>query len=1569
MRLRWTATRVRLASRSDRAGTDLERLFSFAAAFCDALPREAAPALDPAYRAFLWRMWMRDGRLQLGVHAAKAADEECGAARRQSILQKGRARATRAPAPLPEAARAQPLDALVREHGASLRVYMDADAVRRVLTGTDAPFPSPAAYAALQLVCRARGAGETVVGLGRALAYDQKTVYYLVKQLVDRGLVAKFAAPEMGHVSNYVVARRYLAENPQWRAQHASGEVGEPAWVDAWDEGESDDAEPESEAPPAPGPALPLPPPHPRDAVLAYPLLSAEQSNVWLHSRQDLLSARLSRLLAASPAHMVPRQQLAARLGVRASPALRRPFLAFVQRHVAAGHMERVRVQFPGAARLYVRATAAGLANACRLSGEPAAPPDTTPRTWTATVEVPLERQLLARVEASGARGCTLHELAAHFHVAGEARRLVEQVLSRQVGTGAPPYAATALCAPYEQAGRERRIRYYTYAGFAARCAAEGLDVAAALGHAACGRAAPPAVPVLLPGEALSPGAAALDAALDGVAQRACGFFREVAGPVPFAHARAPLKRGRPRKDEGPAKRARTRETVAAVQHAPAPAADPPARRTNLSAFHRSTLLANVLRHVGGACDEADVPRRTREYVAAGGDGGGGDLLDRTTRAKAIRHAVERKLVQSVKVPRAGDAQRPRTVLYLADMPRDALQAHLRGDAAPRETRGVVALSDVAAEHVGLDARWPRAAPWADAAPVVPGGADPLDDPATRLAFAQQSHVLRQYYGFAHGAAARLREFHRAAVVAADRDGVFSLAWFSTACPLRTLATLVPVKLRSGAAVRAVTADYAATPVAAVPPRVAARLGLQRAAALHARLASYARQLEALELATPAGAHAWRLARSARGRAVATDGDVTELWAALQRELVGRSAPLAFLASAHAWTDTFTLRRPQRLFLRRYADPSPEVVDRLAHAVFAPRDAVAAFYARAPSARETRAILRAKVADRRAQREDAWAAATADVPAHLRTAPRLAQLHRRFVRGREALAPAELPARIRAALGSRRLVRADGGGAARRRAKRPPWSAAQQALLRDAYVVLAARHRAWAAALEARGAPPAAPDWSALAQLAEAPDAVPVWRARLRQLMASPREQAHTAVLIRAWSALAARARADGTLADDAWPQPAALDLAAHVAYFRAHVDQAALLAEHAAAARRVVLPRVVTRAYAARWAPLVRRAPLPSDAAPLVHRLAALRARAHSLGPAAGAAARGAAPLDGVYEGAVKMLLATDAARVPLAADAADVLHAWSASLGADEMDAAIARLVARRVVRAAERAAPTHLAYTEEHARAAQAPLAPQLMRDACAAAPGVAHPAATDGETAAWISMLDAGAVRATLDMAPLHALRRRTQLNARTLEDVETECVVRLDGDAAAWAALVSPAPRPAPPSAAPARDAALERRLRDAGAAGVPVGALDMPRDELAAALRAAGALVTGYDVPRAVHAAHAGAWRVTTLAGASVAPRAWLDAYGDELPSVWSQRVALVVAWVCTRPGLSLAQLHAQVAAALDLCELRELVAAAERRGLVRVAAAHWALCAPGDVPLLPGATPWFAAAPAARDA
>ena len=71
---------------------------------------------------------------------------------------------------------------------------------------------------------------------------------------------------------------------------------------------------------------------------------------------------------------------------------------------------------------------------------------------------------------------------------------------------------------------------------------------------------------------------------------------------------------------------------------------------------------------------------------------------------------------------------------------------------------------------------------------------------------------------------------------------------------------------------------------------------------------------------------------------------------------------------------------------------------------------------------------------------------------------------------------------------------------------------------------------------------------------------------------------------------------------------------------------------------------------------------------------------------------------------------------------------------------------------------------------------------------------HPAATESETAAWLSLLETRRVHASLDMAPLAALRRRPKLNARTLDDVETECRLTLTWDA------LPPLPDVRPPGA-------------------------------------------------------------------------------------------------------------------------------------------------------------------------
>jgi DNA-binding IclR family transcriptional regulator len=44
-------------------------------------------------------------------------------------------------------------------------------------------------YSALQIVTRGRDAGVTVVDLGKLSGYDQKTCFYLVRQLTELGLV------------------------------------------------------------------------------------------------------------------------------------------------------------------------------------------------------------------------------------------------------------------------------------------------------------------------------------------------------------------------------------------------------------------------------------------------------------------------------------------------------------------------------------------------------------------------------------------------------------------------------------------------------------------------------------------------------------------------------------------------------------------------------------------------------------------------------------------------------------------------------------------------------------------------------------------------------------------------------------------------------------------------------------------------------------------------------------------------------------------------------------------------------------------------------------------------------------------------------------------------------------------------------------------------------------------------------------------------------------------------------------------------------------------------------------
>lgn len=102
-----------------------------------------------------------------------------------------------------------PLNELIEKYGDRLRVAVDSETCMVALSGshtrvrkmTQLPSyiltswlgqPSKLSdmvYATLQMIARERDTGLSVLELGKRSGYDQKTCFYLVKQLIDLNLV------------------------------------------------------------------------------------------------------------------------------------------------------------------------------------------------------------------------------------------------------------------------------------------------------------------------------------------------------------------------------------------------------------------------------------------------------------------------------------------------------------------------------------------------------------------------------------------------------------------------------------------------------------------------------------------------------------------------------------------------------------------------------------------------------------------------------------------------------------------------------------------------------------------------------------------------------------------------------------------------------------------------------------------------------------------------------------------------------------------------------------------------------------------------------------------------------------------------------------------------------------------------------------------------------------------------------------------------------------------------------------------------------------------------------------
>ncbi|WFC97876.1 oxalate--CoA ligase [Malassezia yamatoensis] len=1660
---------------------EIERLFDFAARAFE--NEKLSATIDSPYREYIWKSLLAKPQVYVGIAAERKSTSV--SRKRTSVLGKAPPE-SHTPVPVENGT----LASLCEQHGDALRVAIDPDRVRQMLTGTyDVSYLSSAAYFVLQQVSRARSQGVTVVEIGKSTGYDQKTVFYLVKALIERDLVVKFLAPEMGHVSNYIVCKNYLTDNPLWRAQQAAqvatseGGMEKPVWQDvdrlaSLDHRESDD---EDESVP--------------DSVvegtmdedtrmLAFPLLADEQCKVWLHSRQDLLQKRLAMMLEISPSSLTPRRLLATRLGLRPRPDLKRAFIAFLNRLVAKGYIERVRLQLGSSSPMYLRSNERGIRQMKQGDQlETESESEESFESWKLLRERGVENQLIDYISQCGKTGCTLNDLAVRFHASTDVKRMIEQILSKKL---APPFTPHTICSPFEQQGRERRIRYYTFAGFQQRCEDDDVDFATALGlapNAPIPRAVGP-LPPTLPSEIRYEQHDQYLDVMNRLDRREIGLFRDSFGPVILRKRKTanvdPVtgqpKRGRPRKVKQEASDAVSQDTL----DQPPTAADVPeenalnqidlpssssttvplamddgplitiksdfqplhqdwsqlqpeltsldTRRTNMSEFQRTTMLISVVERAGGALDELEVPRMLQNAT-------GSDLSDRTTRNKVVQGAKRRGLLRAIKVQRAtGDAHRQRTILYLPSLSAEQLQSYVQdvvqGQSSSRA--GVTKHTDLVGEETGLIATGPSVLPWATTEKVVAQNESqptdlssvtsdaqldssqaaqlnsiltPENDPRTRQAFAKVSHVLRSFYGFFHGAATRLQLFHQAAL-SQPTNPVFTLEWFWTECPLWTYVALVPVKLRSRTVVRAVLGQSARDMrVSELSGPIAQRLGLRRIKEHLVRFQSYAEQLVALGAAVKHGEDStYTLLTELTFQGTVYDlrkpDNVHSYWQALRERYASKlashsneqsqesasgsdaSAPIAFLSTHRAWQDTYQLHRPQKIFLRRYSqqEPTDELITRLAYACLAPVDSVAAFL-RTPArkSKPNGEILQEKLATHRAQRETEFDAmlhalqAEHDVTEQRRPAVDrlIAQHRRRYVGNREGLTPAELQSRLRTTLTARPSLRET--IAPRRRVRQPTlWTPEFQEYLRDAFVILYEEHRQQT--LESHPMQlHTLIDLSILQRLAGQPDDASsvktMWRAKWKQLLHSSSEQTILRSLVRAWAPIAAHARKEGLIhsikeADN--EQALFSNFQTSIAYLRAHLDKPSVLAEQANA-RKVTLPRKLSTTEIARWQTVAERTSLalPNMQQPMIHRLQIQCRHARSM--------RLFQAPEALYQLHFKQHLADTVVRyLPIAQPGA--AERVASLLGASEVDAAIGRLIQQKVVRmTGERQGLLQLAYTDEYHKLISEPIPTTIHRDAQHTTQQlgvqdkvVAQPSASDGQTAAYIAWLDQSLVKPELDLSPLHELRKRTQLNARTLDDIETECCIHLHRNShldipsivhVSCQDLLDVYTPPIP------INKGLEHLIMAPD--GIPISALDeQSQSHVEETLMSSPSpvFVAGYDQPRLIAREYLSEW---TLPAASEQhrffPCAWRDIYGNLRDELWKQRLSLLSSWCVARPGITLTLLLKQLSPAVDRMELIQLVEALADAEMIHIGASgKWYLTPDAQVSLLPGPKLWY---------
>ncbi|KAJ7785880.1 hypothetical protein B0H16DRAFT_1488336 [Mycena metata] len=449
-------------------GCNVSRLRDFVIDFYAHSTNTGAQNPDDAFCAFVWSLVVQQPTVIVGT-VPEGVTTEVWIAPQNSAKKKAKAKGEElvevVPAKLdvvPDA-KNRSLDDLREEYGDNLRLAADPEATYAAITGTHIRFPkmSPMVYSALQIITRGRDNGVSVVELGQKSKYDQKTCFYLVRQLTELDLVVKVRRGGVG--SHFCIHKYFFDRSESWKAIR---EEETRAAAEARPQASTTPAVVQEEEGTVPEPA-----------GLHFSPIDARHL-----SSMPLVKARIIKLLKASKNYMHASNNMLLAIGFAHPTKTDRRFFASRTRELVDQRViEHVFV--PVKSRKGVLSSGVRCFRLVAAADETATdvvvvqPDDDPPAEEQSAVKMNLtiHKQIISLLEESGTTGMTLNELTAALCQFD--RRTIELLLTRAEKFPPPAHLSDlGIAGLMETSGRERRNRYFTIASYKALVTQENLD-------------------------------------------------------------------------------------------------------------------------------------------------------------------------------------------------------------------------------------------------------------------------------------------------------------------------------------------------------------------------------------------------------------------------------------------------------------------------------------------------------------------------------------------------------------------------------------------------------------------------------------------------------------------------------------------------------------------------------------------------------------------------------------------------------------------------------------------------------------------------------------------------------------------------------------------------------------------------------------------------------------------------------------------------------------------------------------------------------------------------------------